>query len=411
MKTVLMVAFHFPPLSGTSGILRTLHFARHLPRFGWTPIVLTAHPMAYAQTDPRSLSMIPPALIVERAFAFDGARHFSLLGRYPACFARPDRFASWRFDALRRARTLIAHHQPSLLWSSFPISSAHQIGAALCRRFKLPWVADFRDPMAQPGYPSDPKTFAAWLRIEKTALTESAAAVFVAPGAKRFYEARYPAAARPRWRVIENGFDEESFPPPANRGALEGTHLTLLHSGVIYPSERDPRPLFEALATLDTRTLPAFRLRFRASGHDAWLKGLIARYGIEDLIELAPSISHTEALIEMQAADGLVVIQAKNCNEQIPAKLYEYCRAHRPILGLVDREGDTAQCLREAFPGTPQLCNPDDAPAIAAALRSFLLALKNQSAHLPDPHWVRQASRAERTRSLARLFDEIVEGT
>ena len=47
MKRVLMIAFHFPPLAGSSGIQRTLRFARHLPQFGWEPLVLTAHPRAY----------------------------------------------------------------------------------------------------------------------------------------------------------------------------------------------------------------------------------------------------------------------------------------------------------------------------------------------------------------------------
>ena len=37
-------------------------------------------------------------------------------------------------------------------------------------------------------------------------------------------------------------------------------------------------------------------------------------------------------------ADALLVLQASNCNEQIPAKLYEYLRTGRPIL-CTDRSG------------------------------------------------------------------------
>ena len=47
MKRILMIAYHFPPLAGSSGIQRTLRFVQHLPTFGWEPIVLTAHPRAY----------------------------------------------------------------------------------------------------------------------------------------------------------------------------------------------------------------------------------------------------------------------------------------------------------------------------------------------------------------------------
>ena len=41
-----MVAYHFPPLAGGSGIQRTLRFAQYLPEFGWQPLVLTASPCA-----------------------------------------------------------------------------------------------------------------------------------------------------------------------------------------------------------------------------------------------------------------------------------------------------------------------------------------------------------------------------
>ena len=57
-KRVLMVAFHFPPLVGSSGIQRTLRFAQHLPEFGWEPAVLSAHTRAYPQTAGESIREI-----------------------------------------------------------------------------------------------------------------------------------------------------------------------------------------------------------------------------------------------------------------------------------------------------------------------------------------------------------------
>ncbi len=46
-RRVLMVAYHFPPLAGSSGIQRTLRFVQQLPRFGWDPLVLTTSTGAY----------------------------------------------------------------------------------------------------------------------------------------------------------------------------------------------------------------------------------------------------------------------------------------------------------------------------------------------------------------------------
>ena len=40
-KRALLIAFHFPPQAGSSGIQRSLSFSRHLPANGWEPMVLT----------------------------------------------------------------------------------------------------------------------------------------------------------------------------------------------------------------------------------------------------------------------------------------------------------------------------------------------------------------------------------
>src|SRR5438270_10883901 len=39
LRSVLILTFHFPP-SAASGSFRLLGFARHLPKFGWEPVVV-----------------------------------------------------------------------------------------------------------------------------------------------------------------------------------------------------------------------------------------------------------------------------------------------------------------------------------------------------------------------------------
>lgn len=158
-RRVLMIAYHFPPLAGSSGIQRTLRFAQHLPAHGWEPLVISANPRAYENTSDDLLGEIPPGTIVRRPFALDTARHLAIKGRYPGFMARPDRWVSWRFAGVREGLRMIREFQPQAIWSTYPIATAHLIGHELACRSGLPWVADFRDPMAQEGYPSDPKTW------------------------------------------------------------------------------------------------------------------------------------------------------------------------------------------------------------------------------------------------------------
>ncbi|APW39487.1 glycosyltransferase [Rhodoferax koreense] len=408
-----MIAYHFPPLAGSSGIQRTLRFVQHLPALGWQPVVLTADPRAYEQTSEDLMRDVPASTPVCRAFALDTARHLNIKGRYPGWMARPDRWISWRFDAVRQGMRLIREHRPDVIWSTYPIATAHVIAQTLHRNTGIPWVADFRDPMAQEGYPSDPQTWRSYQRIEETALLQARHSVFTTPGAAAIYRERYPDAAE-RVEVLENGYDEESFSgsglsllPEKNPNGQRP--LILLHSGIVYPSERDPTQLFMALQRLSAsgRLKPTdVRIRFRASVHDSLLSSLATRFGVAEFIEMCPPVPYREALAEMLSVDALLVMQASNCNAQIPAKIYEYLRAGKPIIGLTDPAGDTAGVLRGA--GLDAIARLDVTEEIEALLPAFLDGIRERRAVLPARDAVLRASRRGRSEALAQLLGRIV---
>src|SRR5712692_668032 len=410
MKRLLMIAFHFPPLAGRSGIQRTIGFARHLPRFGWEPLILSAHPRAYERVSDDQLTDLPPEAIVERAFALDSSRHIAVKGRYPAFAARPDRWVSWWLGAVPKGLAMIRNYRPHAIWSTYPIATAHKIGHTLHRLSGLPWIADFRDPMAQDGYPANPKTWRSFRKIEERALRSASFSVFVTPGAARTYRERYPDVPVGRLAVVENGYDEESFArleSPDKGPLLPGT-FTLIHSGIVYPSERDPTQLFQALRLMldEGRLKPGeLRLRLRAPANEDMLVKLIDRFRVAEVVELCPPIPYRHALHEMMRADGLLVLQASNCNEQIPAKVYEYLRCQRPIIALTDPAGDTASLLRKA--DIQNIARLDSAEEIGIELRRFLDQTKHGEAALPSAAFVARASRSHRARELANLLDHL----
>jgi hypothetical protein len=406
-----MVAYHFPPMSVSSGIQRTLRFAQYLPEFNWEPLVLTAHPRAYSGVLAASLAEVPPHLHVRRAFALDTARHLSLRGAYPQWLALPDRWWSWWIGAVPAGLRLIRKLRPDVLWSTYPIATAHLIAYTLHRLTGIRWVADFRDPMVEPGYPSNSLERAAYERIERATLKHCERAVFASPGALRLCAVRHPDVPQSRLAIIENGYDEASFvavDQATNHGRSGGGPLTLVHSGTVYASERDPRPFFAALSELcGNGTIRDGQLKvvLRATGNDDYLRGLIARYGIGGIVALEPSLPYRAALSEMIAADGLLVLQAANCNNQVPAKLYEYLRARRPILALTDPGGDTATVLRNA--GIDTIARLDSQDEIARLLVRFLELLRLQHAPVAQEATIAAASRRWRTKELASLLDAL----
>lgn len=408
-----MIAYHYPPEGSSSGIQRTLKFTQCLPGKGWRPSVLTVHPRAYTISRADQMGDIPPRVEVVRAFALDAARHLSLGGRYLAWTALPDRWTTWWPGGVVAGMRLIRKHRPSVIWSTYPIATAHLIGWALQRLSGLPWVADFRDSMTEDQYPPDERQRRMYRWIERKTIERCTKAVFTTPGALRMYAERYPEVPRHKFAVVANGYDEESFvsaeglSPSEVRRTVEG-QIVLLHSGVLYPSERDPRCFYRALAALLRRgelATSGLRVMLRATGHDEHHRPLIQENGLEGVVILAPPLPYREALREMMEVNGLLVFQAANCNHQIPAKIYEYFRARRPILALTDPRGDTAAALREM--GFGSITPLDDEAKIRQGLLEFLQSIRERRAYVATEEAIRLHSRRARSEELARILDEV----
>ena len=413
-----MIAFHFPPLKGSSGIERTLGFCRHLGSYGWDPLVLTASTKAYPGTSPERTDAIPGGVRVIRAFARDTARSLSIGGRYPGWTALPDRWISWVLGAVPAGLKAIRDAKPRVIWSTYPLATAHIVGWALHRLTGLPWIADFRDPMVEHDhrtgtvYPDQAPLRNARLWVERRCAARATRAVFCTEGARAIFADRYPRAAA-RTAVIANGFDEDAF-VAAQSGcavgqAAQGGPVTLVHSGILYPtSDRDPRPFLEAVARVLTEA-PQWRSRLRvilrATGFDGEYAPAIRDLGIGDCVSLASSIPYHDALREMMTATGLLVFQGYTSNPAIPAKVYEYLRAGRPVLGMVDAEGETAALLRNEHAAV--LVDITDVAAIARALEGFLRSLDGATAETIEHHRAALYERKLRARELAQLLDEV----
>jgi glycosyltransferase involved in cell wall biosynthesis len=414
LRNVLLIAFHFPPLKGSSGMQRTLRFAQHLPSFGWRPVVLTVNPGAHDEIADIQGNEVPAGLTVHRAFCLNAARQLSLFGRYPNFVALPDRWASWRLWAVRKALRVIRDERIDAVWSTFPLATTHWIGMEVAKRAKRPWVAEFRDPMWQHDWPVEATANRVWRKLEREVVLAADRLVFVAPSAITMYQERFPELPDAKLSLLENGYDEEVFKraeqgrPAATVSRAPGP-ITLLHSGIIYRSERDPTHFFAAIATLKQRGLisaTTLRIVLRATGDDAGFRAQLQQLDIADVVQVEPAIDYLSALREMMAVDGLLILQAANCNAQIPAKLYEYVRAARPILALTDPQGDTSQTLRKL--GIGLIARLDSEAEIAQALLTFIEQLASGAARSASAATIAAYSRRTQTGQLAALLNDLV---
>ncbi len=125
--------------------------------------------------------------------------------------------------------------------------------------------------------------------------------------------------------------------------------------------------------------------------------------GLDGRVRIHGQVPYARALQAMAGADILLLMDSPGRTVGVPAKLYEYIGAERPVLALGARAGDVGWVLAES--GIPhRIAPPDDAGAIARALTE----LSQPAVDLPtppgDPH---RFSRESITGELALLLNRV----
>jgi len=415
-RHVLFVAWWFPPLTG-GGVHRPLQFVRHLVRRGYRVTVLTGAPARGERRDDGLLAKVPPEARIVRAPLADPFRAWDALkrwsGRRPAdgaaatagapangsaaprwrdvvseAFALPDRWLAWIPVATAKAALALRGDEPDLVFSTSPPHSAHLVGVALRGLFRAPLVVDFRDPwIGNPfrAYASE-RGRRLDAALERRVVGEAAQVILNTAALERAFRRRHDVGARAR--TIANGFDPDDFdglPPPAGGGTPGAVEVA--HFGQLY-GLRSGRFLLQALARLketDAGGYARLRVVFHGSiDGEAAFRAQADALGVAGALVIAGALPHAQALARQRASDVLLVLgpEHPDAEVQVPAKLYEYLAAGRPILSLSRAGGAIEETLRAA--AVPfERAEPDDPDAIAAALAR---AVRGRSAPADSMH-------------------------
>jgi glycosyltransferase involved in cell wall biosynthesis len=397
-RKLLLVTYHFPP-SAASGSFRLLGFARHLPKFGWDPVVVAPPRGLFEPVDEELGRQVPPETV---AYSVPHPRGLFARALRRLGLARD---ALWLPRALRACARAVRTHRPAAVLTSGPPHFVHLLGRALKRIYGLPWLADFRDLwVASTPRAQNRSLFARWEALcERGVMRDADVLIANAPRATRGLRNAFPKYAD-KTVTLTNGYDPEAFPAPT-RGASDGP-LTLLHAGELY-SGRNPLPLLDGLAAL-RRGQPLgrpVRLVFlgEVNVYGETLGEEARRRGLEGLVTIEPQVGYGEAIQRMARADLLLLLDAPGRKQGVPAKLYEYLGARRPVLALAEPDGDTAWALRESGV-LHRTALPNDPAATERALRELTEAVR-EGAPVSAERPVRAFTRASLAGELAGLLE------
>jgi glycosyltransferase involved in cell wall biosynthesis len=416
MRHALFVAYHYPPESSSSGVLRTLKYTRYLGELGWRVTVLTLRRDAYRIVDADLEDQIPADVHVVRTRFVDLKRHVAIRGGYPACLAIPDRWIGWWPWAVAAGQRIIKEQPVDLIYSTSPYATAHLIGGFLSRRARKPWVADFRDPW----YEEPPAPGTAWLahraarRLERLVVRRADRIVASTMRLRDGLAARYPGEPTTKFVAIPNGYDEDDFSGMEEPSTAPSDQLLFMHAGGINATFRDPRPLLAAAGWAIQAGLvdPAF-LRFRFLGGGPFaasreIQQAVERAGLSAKVEFPPRVPYQEALAELRRAGVLVLLQAsRDTVDLVPAKLFEYLRVGRPVLAVAP-DGATAEVLRAT--GGGWAVDPADHKGLRDALAAVYRAWADGSLDsvTADRAVLARFSRERLASELAVQFDTVL---
>jgi glycosyltransferase involved in cell wall biosynthesis len=410
-----MVAYHYPPEGGSSGVLRTLKFSKYLPEYGWQPHVLTLRESFYAVRDDRLLLDIPEEVRVHRTFGIDTVRHLGFRGRHLALLAIPDRLVGWIPFAVARGLRVIGREGIDALYSTCPAPSAHLIAWLLHRITGVPWLADYRDPWIEEGIFPKPGTLRYKFEssLEAKVIRDCTYMIATTPHLAREFANRYPYFNEKRFRVVFNGYDEADF--TGLNGSSWPKQFEIIHAGLLSRSYRNPFGFLEVVSELLKKgLLPPALLRISFIGSGSWadsdeFRRGIEGLGLEQIVKIENRVSHREALERMASAAVLLLMQASDDTRAlIPAKAFEYLRVGRPILSLT-LPGATAELLQDVV--NCFTVDPSDRQSLAAALLALHRSWSDRCVTAVVARHLDRYERRNLTRELSNVLNMAVSGT
>lgn len=371
-KCVLILAYECAPYNrpgSTIGAQRPFQFAKYLPKFGWQALVLCCDfSQRYSLSPKSNWKETIKKIVIEKLEKWD--KKESLIISLPSLeyadfvdrvwlnsiimdknkgtfsakpnlefkiqrkittflkLFRGDHSQSWQKVALFASETIfkyktnitiqIAEHGPD--GSLF-------VARKLFKKYKVPWIVDFRDPIFQPYHYFSIFWMKKFLPLF---LTSISATINVN---KHWSKADQRNFKKPSY-TISNGFDKEEF-LYLKKKTSDSDKIVFFYPGNVYPPRQKTEYFFVFLSRLKQKNIDfEFIYCGNACKH---IKELCQKHEVLQYSKIFPNVSREEVFKWYSIVTFLVIFPLMDAHDPyyfdgfLPGKFLEYLGAKKPI--------------------------------------------------------------------------------
>jgi len=463
MKTVLIIAYHFPP-SYSGGIYRPLKFAKYLPEYGWKPVILTVKNYAKIVLDESLLGELPCDTPMYYAYSLELEKFenwfFNKLYRKPRqitskanvekppgkeqkkpnpsllkrClfsplnnFLRnviytPDSKIGWFPLALYQGLRAIKREKIDIIFSTSPPETSHLVGLWLNKLTNKPLVVDFRDPwtthyirqnvpeLALTSPYVSPTRFKYERWLERRVLKNADSIIHTGFRRAELVKEAFADIPFDKHHIITNGYDEADFAgsTPDEIYSQDGTScLNIVSIGHLYEDSALYNFLEGVKRAIQTsNSSNKIKVSFISGSHSI-IRSALSKLALEKDIELIDFNTHKEAIMRLMKADVLLLMPPSGGGLHkdiiVAGKTFELIRSGRPIL-MIGWEGESSQIIEQS--GIGKFIPLQNIDQIEKSILDYYHKKINGDL-IAKPNWeyISQFERKHLTGKLAELLD------
>ncbi len=402
------------------GPIRLRGLAKYLPEFGWEATILTLKsnegfqsPFKVIELDCNCTNSRLSKYIIKNFKTnpnlYNHSSQYQKLSSSIILKFVKDMFfhsgydKSWYKPAVEEGTKILKEEQFDAILSSSPPVSSHLAAKNLKDKFKIPWIADFRDLWTQ-----NPYTNYFFIReyferkLEIKTLKNADAITTTSSHASEDLKILH---RREEVYPVLNGFDTDQN----MKNIRLSDKLNIAYTGSLYNGKRNPKLLFKAMNELNIENsveLSDFSIEFYGP-IEGWVKEEIEKYGLGNIVKLHGVVSRDDILRIQRETQILLLLSWNNPKEKgiIPGKIYEYLAAGRPILSIGPPQGPVKDLIESTNAGIHLSDYYSVKNSIKNLYAEFKINGKIQYNGIPEE--VNKYSQEKMAKKFAFILDEI----